>query len=109
MGDTAEWQYSVGNHPDYHDPHSRYDVPPTNSLFSDKRYVPGADRRDFEQMAEHCAEDWFSNHDGWETKNWPQEFRIYENGVQVARVSVEMEARPHFSGYAFTQADEPSP
>jgi hypothetical protein len=94
----SDWQYSCGAHPDYHVPDARYNVPQQQRILSDTYFVPGAESRDFEIMAEHCAEDYHNNHDGWES-SWPLEFRIWEDGVLVARISVERESRPHFSGY----------
>lgn len=92
----AKFQYSVGDRPDYHTTESRYDVPTKKTLLDGHVYVPGAKARDWEIMAEACAEDYHSNHDGWEA-SWPVELRLYEDGTEVARLIVECEHQPAFS------------
>jgi hypothetical protein len=53
---------------------------------------------DPEDQAVDAAEDYYSNHDGWEAK-WPLTFTIYESeeGLEVAAFDVEMEAVPQFT------------
>lgn len=48
-------------------------------------------------IAERCAEDYHSNHDGWES-NWPLTFALHatEDGPEVARLNIDREAVPHF-------------
>lgn len=49
-------------------------------------------------LAEHCAEDYHSNHDSWEA-SWPLNISLYlsETGSEpVAVFEVEREARPVF-------------
>ena len=48
-------------------------------------------------MAQHCADDHYNNHDGWEA-TWPMEFRLYKDGTEVAKVLVNMEMEPQFLG-----------
>lgn len=84
MGDVLE--YSVGDHPDYHEADSRFDF-------------PSKARRHFNMMdflAEDLAEDFFHNHDGWES-SWPQELRVWKNGECVGVFDVDCEAAPSFS------------
>ena len=52
---------------------------------------------DADDMAERAAEDLWDNHDGWES-SWPLVISIHktEGGPEMARFSVEMEARPYF-------------
>lgn len=52
---------------------------------------------DTEMMANQCAQDYFDNHDGWES-SWPLDLFLYEteDGPSVAKLSVEMEAEPVF-------------
>lgn len=50
-----------------------------------------------EMIANQCAEDFFNNHDGWEAP-WPLEIYLHESedGPEVAKLFVEMEAEPVF-------------
>ena len=60
-----------------------------------------------EALLEQCADDYWSEHDGWES-SWPLTFTLHqeEGGLEVARSVIEMEAEPRF--YARdVQADEP--
>lgn len=52
---------------------------------------------DMEMMANQCAEDYFHNHDGWESP-WPRDLFLYETeyGPSIAKLFVEMEAEPVF-------------
>jgi hypothetical protein len=48
-------------------------------------------------VAEAAADDYFDEHDGWESR-WPLVFRLFtEDGEEVGDFLVELEARPHFS------------
>lgn len=60
-----------------------------------------------QDIAEQCAEDFHSNHDGWEVV-WPREFVLYEteDGPTLARFEVDMEARPEFSASRLPPAPE---
>lgn len=84
---TVKYQYSAGDHPDYHEPRSRHNAPDCK-IFND----------DLEFVAEQCADEYHTN-DGWEDR-WPVEFRIYADGDEVARFKVEREYEPVFSAYA---------
>lgn len=50
-----------------------------------------------DSIAEQCADDWHSNHDGWEAQ-WPRVFVLYadKEGPELARFEVERETVPHF-------------
>jgi hypothetical protein len=53
---------------------------------------------DFDRwMAREAAEDYHSEHDGWEA-NWPLEFALHEteNGPEIARFEVQREVEPVF-------------
>jgi hypothetical protein len=54
-----------------------------------------------DSIAEQCAEDWHSNHDGWEA-SWPRVFSLYrqKTGPSFARFEVERETVPQFNAYA---------
>lgn len=56
-------------------------------------HLPGTQR----YLLEECAEDHFHNHDGWES-SWPLVFALHdgENGPEICRYEVEMEAVPQF-------------
>lgn len=48
-------------------------------------------------IAEEVAEDYFSNHDGWES-SWPTDFEIFDlDGNSLGVYSVELEHTPTFS------------
>jgi len=50
-----------------------------------------------EYIAEDAAEDYFENHDGWES-SWPQSFQIWtEDDEDYGVFEVEMEHEPVFS------------
>ncbi len=55
---------------------------------------------DWGYIAQECAEDYYHNHDGWES-SWPQDvfLRETEYGPIVASFSVHMEAEPQFYAY----------
>ena len=54
---------------------------------------------DVEEIAQEAADDFFSNHDGWE-HSWPSDFYIYgEDGLLLGACKVEMEMTPYFSAY----------
>lgn len=54
---------------------------------------------DYEQEAllEECADDYWSKHNGWES-SWPLTFSLHneENGSEIGRFTIEMEAEPRF-------------
>lgn len=56
-------------------------------------------KRPIEQtmIARECAEDFHSNHDGWEAL-WPRDITLYEtdDGPPLASFEVEREAVPEF-------------
>jgi hypothetical protein len=54
--------------------------------------------RDASDQAADAGEDYWNNHDGWESK-WPLTFFIYESedGPPVGAFEVEMETVPQFS------------
>lgn len=52
-----------------------------------------------EDLAEQMAEDYCDNHDGWELKDWPYVFYIWdENEKFMGAVNVNMEYLPSYSG-----------
>lgn len=65
---------------------------------SDYRYDCFTVFHDPDDMAVDAAEDYHSNHDGWEAR-WPLTFAIYETeyGPEVGRFTVEREYEPQFS------------
>lgn len=59
---------------------------------------------DLETLAEDCAEDWFSNHDGWERRSWsegtPVRFNLCnDKGEVIASYDIECEYEPRFNAY----------
>ena len=82
----TELTYSAG--PDqacWHDDCSRLSFPNGQRVYG----------RDWSLVVTDLAEDYHCNHDGWEA-NWPLQIRIYEDGAEVARFSVERESQPVF-------------
>jgi hypothetical protein len=59
-----------------------------------------SDELDLEQMARLAADDYHSEHDGWES-SWPLTFALYESedGPEMARFEVDREAVPHFTAH----------
>jgi len=53
---------------------------------------------DAESVAESCAEDYHSNHDGWED-SWPLIIALFnsEDGPEITRFEVDREAVPQFT------------
>ena len=64
------------------------------------RKVDDIDEWEWESLAETCADDYLSNHDGWEHRSWqngdPMEFWLYENGQLVGKFDVYLEYVPSF-------------
>lgn len=56
-------------------------------------------------IADDLAQDYFDNHDGWESQ-WPQTLRIFDGEKQLAAFTVEMEREPVFYAY---ELDENTP
>ncbi|WP_089177289.1 hypothetical protein [Bosea sp. AS-1] len=81
-----KYQYSAGDHPDYHQPHSWCDAHEIKHFADDLEFV-----------AEQCAENYHDN-GGYEDR-WPVEFRIYTNGTEVARFNIEREYEPSFCAW----------
>lgn len=82
----AEYQYSAGTCESYHVEGGRFDFPRNQKTYSENWFL----------IADELADDFHSNHDGWEAE-WPLELRIYKEGKEVARFSVEREYEPTFT------------
>jgi len=94
MSETT-YTYSAG--PDqacWHDNMGRFSFPAGQSFYG----------KDWELVATDLAEDYHSNHDGWEA-SWPLQIRIYAGGKEVARLSVEREYEPTFSAWTVSAGD----
>ena len=85
MSRLEPYRYSAGDHPNYHTPDSRYELPRGQCLYTE----------DWRLVATDLADDYYSNHDGWES-NWPVHFRIYKDGECVWKGDVEREMEPAF-------------
>jgi hypothetical protein len=82
----GEMTYSAGHDQDcWHDENGRFSFPKSQKLYGQA----------WSLVATDLAEDYHSNHDGWEA-HWPLQIRIYDDGVEVARFSVERENEPVF-------------
>lgn len=83
----SSYMYSVGRHECDHEPACRFDVPVTWAALGRKIC-----RDDIGEL----ADDYYSEHDGWED-TWPLEFRVYDDsGAEVGRWSVSQEYSPSF-------------
>ena len=78
----------------------RYWIPEEGGWAGDYYTVESTwDKEELEYVAEDCAEDFHSNHDGWDN-DWPIEFVIAdEAGEVLGTFNVHMEARPEFSAF----------
>lgn len=82
----GDMKYSAGDDcTSYHEPISRFDFPRGQRLYG----------RDWSMIVDELADDFHSNHDGWEA-SWPLQIRVYERGQEVARFQVEREYEPSF-------------
>lgn len=68
----------------------------TEGLEPDYSFDSVWDTDDLEQLAEEAAEDYHSNHDGWEA-SWPVKFAIFKGGNLLGKCEVELEFSPSFS------------
>ena len=64
------------------------------------------DKWDRESLIKDCADDYHSNHDGWEAA-WPITFALFatEEGPEVARFDVERDVEPVFYARAAPMPD----
>lgn len=85
MGRLDPYKYSAGNHPDDHATESRFEFPRGQCLYTE----------DWRLVATDLADDYHSNHDGWEA-NWPVEFRIYKDSECVWKGEIDREMEPAF-------------
>ena len=53
---------------------------------------------DLEYLAEEAAEDYFNNHDGWES-SWPLTFTIFQDEKKIGQIVVDMETVPRFHAH----------
>ncbi len=63
------------------------------------------DEWDLANLAEACADDYHSNHDGWEHRSWNDgsgsvTFYIWTSETTKVRYDVWLEYQPHFSAVA---------
>lgn len=74
-----------------------YSVNDSDQRFELETISLGESGIDLEIVAKKCAEDFDSNHDGWEY-SWPLDFLLYEteDGPSVAKVFVEKDVKPVF-------------
>lgn len=87
----SDFYYSVG------DDDSRYGIPARVIGFPPE-ILDDLDDMDLEECAKECADDYDSNHDGWECR-WPLKFTLYrtETSPSLGVFVVEKEAQPVFS------------
>ncbi len=61
------------------------------------RNVGKYDHEFIELFAEQCAENYWDNHDGYQS-NWPLVFEIFLDGESKGKFDVDMESIPQFYG-----------
>jgi hypothetical protein len=79
---------------------------PENGMERDDAYQCDSTAYDLQDAAEEAADDYHSNHDGWEA-SWPQVICVEQDG-KTGRFSVDREARPHFMASAIPEPGIPS-
>lgn len=89
MSGLDSLEYSMG------DSDHRFNFPKGQNTYSGNWWM----------LADDLAEDFFDNHDGWES-SWPQTLRIFSRGEQVAAFTVEMEREPVFRSYDLVEDDQ---
>lgn len=90
----SEYEYSAGSREEDHDVYGRLSFPAKQMLYG----------KMWDMVATDLADHFFHNHDGWE-HSWPLQFRIYEDGKEVARYSVEQETAPTFHANAIEEGE----
>lgn len=85
MSRLEPYRYSVGHDAYRHGPDERFHFPRGQCLYTE----------DWRLVATDLADDYYSNHDGWEEK-WPVEFRIYKNDECAWKGNVTCEMEPAF-------------
>lgn len=59
-------------------------------------FVSTWDEDDAEYLAQDAAEDYHSNHDGWES-HWPIDFTLFrEDGTKIGEYTVDRDVEPVF-------------
>lgn len=88
------YTYSVGDH----DEGSRFDFPKRTSRDGGPISLVMWHAHDIRGLAEDLAEDYFSEHDGWENANGPWDMRIWSpTGELMGAVEIEIEPVPSFT------------
>lgn len=87
-----------------------YTVEDFNDGFSDAYDMKGnfylEDKWELEMAAQDCANDFWSNHDGWEC-SWPMNFTLYApDGVALGTFEIEQEVEPVFSARRVEEEEE---
>ena len=83
--------------------HVQYTVCDTGVEFPEDAYSLGSlvassapDEWEVERLARVAADDYWSEHDGWESE-WPLDIEIFIDGKSCGVCAVEMESQPTFS------------
>lgn len=91
----SAFTYSAGGRQEcFHDENGRFAFPKEQHLYG----------RSWDLVVTDLAEHFHSHHDGWES-DWPAQFRIYEDGTELARFLVEREMEPTFYASEQERAD----
>lgn len=75
-----------------------YNIPDIMGEEERSKFFSSWDQDDLEYLAASAAEDFHSNRDGWEYRNWPIEIFLYEeNGITLlGKFSVDRDVEPVF-------------
>ena len=93
MSDITTLRYAVNGDGDFED---SYEL----------RWDRSLQLQGLEWMAESAAEDYFDNHDGWESK-WPLRIAIWDaDGNKLGECDVDREDRPHFIASAIGEGGD---
>lgn len=86
-----------------------YTVEDFNDGFDDAYAMKGnfylEDNWELEMAAQDCAQNFWTNHDGWEC-SWPLNFTLYSpDGKTLGTFEIEQEYDPVFSAYPIKESE----
>lgn len=104
---THEYRYSVDHYPDSRD--NAYVYKPPKYKYTAVREYDLDDPYDLETIVEECADDYWSNHDGWEHRSWSEgsstlTFTIWVDDERSVDFDVSIDFTPTF--YATPHIDK---
>lgn len=98
---TYEYRYSVDRYPETRS--EAYVYRPPKYKYSSNRQYDLNDEYDLEAIVEECADDYWSNHDGWECRSWSDggtlTFSVWVDEERCVDFDVSVEFAPEFRAY----------